>query len=860
MEEQRQQQQEGGGKEEAEAGELVTEILQRRLSDLAISDAPLRHLLVDLQANRVAPDVVFQVRRISTPDLHPGVIEDGNVLHVRAHSSILRKESDYFREILQRQSSCSILSHDAQSDTSGTSEVVDHVLQQVSNADNSSQASTCSNVPEHEFAHPIAAHDDPTYSLPSYTDVHADIQERHGHLLGATGADLPHHSIAASTMNDIVGREVLAHVQACMTSSDGQVAIRPSGQSFHSCKSSFLSGESLEKKDDPTDSMDKKNAQVERRHSDQEYHSCKTSFVSVGSIDMKDSQADGADSGFQTSESTGNNCLFSPSSMNTSAILPSRTEGVSEPSQPQHPTRKSILLDNEERKGSISRSMRKSVRFSLEPAGIILPASIAGSIPSLDLASMQADKERATQSAAETSSSNSVDNNVEGLSRCAEPLPPPERIDKALIKRRHTEVDIVMGRESGNDKLGEDKYSFKYFIVKKLTWTAPVLIGIMEWLYMGMCHINVEDLFGLYDAAYRAVIMSLTWCIRRHSVAEYLNLALSHPLHCQHLLNLCLVADCVELSSLKGFCEALQALNGQPKIAILETKHLPGARSHDFLAEGFFVLDGHPLCVLKTSKFNEFESPRDHELDHGELFADGSVSPTFLTFARHLQPASWDYTGSSVCNRPKSLDNSQEQAWKVVLLDDDPAGSFYAFFRYASVCSFRSLTKRGRASVIKKIGRSRDREHVGLFKLQMITRFKVGSILVESLNNAIREGLVVREKRGSGSFIKGPNYCTSVVIKGDPWKVLIAAKAIPYDMVGRSALKIRVPRTKIFASLFHASHSFGVDLHSQSIVLVKPLYVLIKVLEFLTKVNSDAYEAPSTQRTFIELCQPTEPF
>jgi hypothetical protein len=94
-------------------------------------------------------------------------------------------------------------------------------------------------------------------------------------------------------------------------------------------------------------------------------------------------------------------------------------------------------------------------------------------------------------------------------------------------------------------------------------------------------------------------------------------------------------------------------------------------------------------------------------------------------------------------------------------------------------------------------------------------------------------------------------------MEGDPTKLLLAAYAMPYDMVGRSSLKITAPNSKTFCNLFNANHTIGVDLQSRSIVLVKPLYGLTKVLEFITKLNDDAYEEPTTERTFVELVKPT---
>ncbi|KAH7404467.1 hypothetical protein KP509_15G026800 [Ceratopteris richardii] len=525
------------------------------------------------------------------------------------------------------------------------------------------------------------------------------------------------------------------------------------------------------------------------------------------------------------------------------------------------PSPKSILLDNEERKNSISGSIRKSVRFSLQPASTILSMPITDSIQRLGTESVrQLDAELLGGGSVHMEASSVIGMNKYLLA--SRPPSLPECIDRSLIRRRHTEVNIVMQRENTKESFVEtdnEGYNFKYYVVKKLTWTIPVLAGIMEWVYLGTCHVNLEDLPHLYDAAYRAVLTSLTWSIRCHPMPDYLNVALASPFNCQHLLKLCSVADCMELTSLKAFSEALQQSRGQQKIAILETKDLPGTRAHDFLVEGFLVLEGHPLCVLKADKSLELESPT--ECENGVCIEDTQKQGPVLTFERHTQSLdSISRNFASAQKKRPSKRRSPEQAWKVVLLDDDPAGSFYAFFKHASLCSLRNLIQKARTDILKKSLRKESVGPAGLFKLQMITRFKVGSILVDAIRKAFRQGLTVKEKRGSGSFIKGPSYCTSIVIKGDPCLILMAAKAIPYDMIGRSALKIRVPNAKTFSSLFHASHTFGVDLNSQSIVLVKPLYVLIKVLEFVTKLNADAYEEPSTERTFIELCTRVEPF
>ena len=188
----------------------------------------------------------------------------------------------------------------------------------------------------------------------------------------------------------------------------------------------------------------------------------------------------------------------------------------------------------------------------------------------------------------------------------------------------------------------------------------------------------------------------------------------------------------------------------------------------------------------------------------------------------------------------------------MILLDNDQAGSFHAFFSYATLCNLNNISK-----IAWKDMKGMMKEG---FELQVIAKCKVGPILVQSLKKEIKQALTVREERGSGPYVKGPSYCTSLVVEGDPLKLLLAAKAMPYDMVGRSSLKIRAPNLKTFGKLFHANHTFGVDLQRRSVVLVKPLYMLIKVLEFITNLNDDAYEDPDTERTYIELIEPTKVF
>lgn len=194
--------------------------------------------------------------------------------------------------------------------------------------------------------------------------------------------------------------------------------------------------------------------------------------------------------------------------------------------------------------------------------------------------------------------------------------------------------------------------------------------------------------------------------------------------------------------------------------------------------------------------------------------------------------------------------DSKKQLWKVIVLDDDEAGSLHAFFNYATACSLSNTS-----TLTWKDIEGMTREG---YVLQVVVKCKLGPMLIEALKKEIKQGLAVREKRGSGPYIKGPSYCTSLEMEGDPTKLLLAAYAMPYDMVGRSSLRITAPNSKTFCSLFNANHTIGVDLQSRSIVLVKPLYVLTKVLEFITKLNDDAYEEPTTERTFVELIKPTK--
>jgi hypothetical protein len=307
---------------------------------------------------------------------------------------------------------------------------------------------------------------------------------------------------------------------------------------------------------------------------------------------------------------------------------------------PARKHRGSILLKDKprrsrrtSRKGSTSSgsgSHRKSVRFSITPADVI---------PLMKDTSNEETKD-SRGNPLENKEAKEVQDSVDVGGDDDDDEPTALRItytDKRMIKRRNTEVNIMIQNKCGKQGIKEEKRkeekkdggSFRFFVVKKHNWTPSVLIGILEWLYIGTIHIDIVDLPAMYDAAYRAAITSLTWCIKRHPIVDYLNLAITnYPTYCQSLLKLCELAECEDLSRLKRFCEAFHAIGGKPKIAKFEIKSLPG-RSKGFLSEGFFVLDGHPICALKSNELSGYEE--------GWIDDKPSKLLPFLTFTRRVQ-------------------------------------------------------------------------------------------------------------------------------------------------------------------------------------------------------------------------------
>ena len=280
-------------------------------------------------------------------------------------------------------------------------------------------------------------------------------------------------------------------------------------------------------------------------------------------------------------------------------------------------------------------SHRKSVRFSITPADIIPLKNDTSNVmgqneEEKNLRIDQLKLKEAKKTEAEIASVDDDSDKVKNPNALRMTY-----IDKIMIKRRNTEVNIMVqnlddkkGSKEKNEQKAKKDDSLRFFVVKKHNWTSSVLIGILEWLYCGVAHINIVDLALTYDAAYRAAMTSLTWCIKRHSIIDYLNLAVAnYPTYCQSLLNLANLANCEELSTLKCLCKALHAISGKPKVVKVETKSLPG-RSKDFLSEGFLVLDGHPVCVLKSNDDDDNGGLRDEEL---------SRPLPFLTFARGIQ-------------------------------------------------------------------------------------------------------------------------------------------------------------------------------------------------------------------------------
>eukprot|EP01018_Ginkgo_biloba_P007784 Gb_19825 [translate_table: standard] len=406
-----------------------------------------------------------------------------------------------------------------------------------------------------------------------------------------------------------------------------------------------------------------------------------------------------------------------------------------------------------------------------------------------------------------------------------------------------TKIEIPLERaqsyESVEEKTWEEENGF---VLQKTEWTEAILYGLLEWIYTGSCHIDCNDLPALYSIADRIVLTPLTWCIRKHNSIEYMQLALKNEKHHKSLLKLSVLADCPDLKLLGSMCQALDSYKsryiGFPKSFLFESAYIHN-RENEFIDEGFHTVGGCRFCVLKELKINR-ENSSDFIL--GEF-------PEHVTLLKRDLKLSEIPPGRHIhYGKP----NARQVTLHVTVFEEDVPRTCFEFFNYAALCSFKSI--------LKQDCHARQSVRPEVFKLRMVTRFKMGSILEKAITKAIPGDLFVKEVRGVGCYIKGPCYSNSISIVGDPLKILLAAKTIPHDMVGSSALKIRSPSMRTFSSLFCTSNSMGFDLVKKSIHFIKPLHTLIEILEYFTKLNEDAFESIDTQRTIIELVEPTNPF
>ncbi|KAJ7525051.1 hypothetical protein O6H91_17G034200 [Diphasiastrum complanatum] len=388
-----------------------------------------------------------------------------------------------------------------------------------------------------------------------------------------------------------------------------------------------------------------------------------------------------------------------------------------------------------------------------------------------------------------------------------------------------------------------------YVVIRRYSWIASNLYAILEWIYTHCCHIQIEELPSVYHIARQMIFTSLTSAIEEFCSVIYSRHAIESESKRKAILKLCVAADCQELRSVKCLCESLATFECKSEKSlcsfVLSSAFLP-YRKNQFLNEGFCKVGGHSICVLK-----ELESATKQKL--GKNF-DTAIS--YITLVRKSKmseitnfcKASFHRLSKNRPKRPKM----RHVVWRITVLENDIARSCYAFYKHASKESLETA---------EKAGHIYSHEKKEIFSLRIITGLMISTILQKALCKAVPQGLIVKEARGSGYYIKGPSYCTSVILYGDPLTILIAAKAIPMHMVGRTALRIRCPSETTFVKFLPAMVTFGVDLEADTIYLLKSLDSIVRILEFATGLSDTENCMPmSFEREMVELVEPTDPF
>ncbi|EFJ08902.1 hypothetical protein SELMODRAFT_428427 [Selaginella moellendorffii] len=372
----------------------------------------------------------------------------------------------------------------------------------------------------------------------------------------------------------------------------------------------------------------------------------------------------------------------------------------------------------------------------------------------------------------------------------------------------------------------------RYIVIEKLEWTAPVLHAILEWLYTRCCHIDVEHLWAVYEAADKMVLSSLSGAIRDYSSPHYLRYALDKEEDRKALLRLCSKARCAELGSLRVLCESLSRSPISSSFCMLLHTAAISYRRPSFLPEGLYTMLGHPVCCLKEAE------PLEPLKPYITL-----VRESGCRFRRRKVAAA---SGGVASAKMKDVE------WRIMDLGSNAARCCHTLFRYSAEVSFEAATKAG--MLVKPVRQE-------TFSLRMVTGSMVSSIIKCALGKAIPAAeLKVKEERGSGYYIRGPSYCFSLLLQGEPSMILVGAKAIPHDMIGRAALRIRNPSERTFARFLPAMRSFGVDFEANTLYIIKPLHSIIRILEFVAGVSREAFTPLEFERHVVEVVEATDPF
>lgn len=299
----------------------------------------------------------------------------------------------------------------------------------------------------------------------------------------------------------------------------------------------------------------------------------------------------------------------------------------------------------------------------------------------------------------------------------------------------------------------------KYYVkLKMLSWTEPMLLGLLEYIYTDRCHLTIPDLPLTFAAADKMMLTSFTQAVINRDLVPYVRFAMENEVNRRAILKLCQLARCKELESIQKLCESFEYEKGKTgrnvHILVFHTaKRL--ARHEDMFDQGFHDYLGYRFCILR-----DLPPPYKHGYPE-ECFKDpqwsrsrrsllntyglvlgppGSKSERdakdleYIVISRHAQGFEYKPKKPNPDEWCCSLkeEKNKDKTWRVYLFGQKIAQTCYSFFRHACALNHRPRSPEA-------------------FSLRMISGLIVGDILVEVLYKAIPQGSLSPHKMAAAS-------------------------------------------------------------------------------------------------------------